>query len=170
MCYCHITACNFTSLIVEKKPSYFSQPTRHQWQFQNIIFPASLQSSAQMYHNPVYWIFFIISFAFVPLSSGIPPTVLSADIDFVIWLKHSSSPPQWIVSPRGWIMSAWYIMCVGRCEYRCCDCMSLCGLRAPPVHGFMNILLWTQYPCSDAQMDAGCERQLIWVSKDERLH
>lgn len=25
MCYCHITACNFTSLIVEKKTSYFSQ-------------------------------------------------------------------------------------------------------------------------------------------------
>lgn len=61
-----------------------------------------------------------------------------------------------------------YIVCL--CVCVCCVCGSLCGPMAPPVHGFMNILLWTKSPCSDAQMDGEGERQLIWVSKDELLH
>lgn len=43
----------------------------------------------------------------------------------------------------------------------CCICESLCGPMASPVHGFMNILLWTKSPRSDAQMDGEGERQPI---------
>lgn len=72
-------------------------------------------------------------------------------------------------------MSAWYILCVcacvGVCPYVCVVTEgSLCGPMAPPVHGFMNIVLWTESPCSDAQMEGEKESQLILLSEDEALH
>lgn len=60
-------------------------------------------------------------------------------------------------------MSVWYVLCVCVCE--CCDCRSLCGPIAPPVHGFMNILLWAKSPCSDAQTEGEREREATNLSQ-----
>lgn len=39
----------------------------------------------------------------------------------------------------------------------CWDWRSSCRLMVPPVHGFMNILLWTESPCSSAHAEGGRE-------------
>lgn len=50
-------------------------------------------------------------------------------------------------------------MCVCVYLYVCVDLGRLCGLMAPSVHGFMNIVLWTESPRSSAQMEGERERK-----------